>query len=336
MSEASDKQLDLHAETPAGRVRSEIASEGISQAAAAAGIGISDAALSQWLRGVYGGDSDAVAEKASRWLATQSERRKLLAASPGPPAWAPTPLARRAMAALAQAHLAGDMCAVYGAPGLGKTIAARRYAGLRPNVWIATATRGKRSVTGCLRAVADAMQLRSVPRRAADLEDAAIERMRGSGGLLVVDEAQHLPVASLEELRSLHDASGCGLALVGSDPLWLRLSAGRHPDLAQLYSRVGKRVRLGRPSAADVAALLAAWQLSGAGLEFHAGQIATRAGGLRSLTKALSLARSAADGKSVEPRHLRAAWRDLASESLPAQDPRDETRKNTNGGHAND
>lgn len=302
--------------TPAGQIRAEIAREGLSQAAAAAGIGISDAALSQWLRGKYAGDSDALAEKARRWLATQSERRKLQAASPAPE-WADTPLAKRAMAALAQAHLAADMCAVYGAPGLGKTLAARRYAGLRPNIWLATATRATRSVTGTLRQVADAMQLRSVPRRAADLESAAVERMRGSGGLLVVDEAQHLPIASLEELRSLHDASGCGLALVGSDPLWLRLSAGRHPELAQLYSRVGKRVRLAGVTAADVAALLDAWGLAEAGLEFHAAQIAARPGGLRSLAKALSLARSAAAGKALRPAHLRAAWRDLAGESLP-------------------
>lgn len=299
------------------RVRAEIAREGLSQAAAAAGIGISDAALSQWLRGKYEGDSAAVAEKAGRWLATQSERRDLLARSPAPPEWADTPLAKRAMAALAHAHLAADMCAVYGAPGLGKTLAARRYAGLRPNVWIATATRATRSVTGTLRQVADAMQLRSVPRRAADLEAAAVERLRGSGGLLIVDEAQHLPTASLEELRSLHDASACGLALVGSDPLWLRLSAGRHPELAQLYSRVGKRVRLGGVTAADVAALLSAWGLQEAGLEFHAGAIAARPGGLRSLVKALSLARSAAASKPVRPLHLRAAWRDLAGESLP-------------------
>ena len=299
------------------RVRAEIAREGLSQAAAAAGIGISDAALSQWLNGKYGGDSAALAAKAGQWLAAQSERRALLADSPRPPDWADTPLAKRAMAALAHAHLAADMCAVYGAPGLGKTLAARRYAGMRPNIWLATATRATRSVTGTLRQVADAMQLRSVPRRAADLESAAVERMRGSGGLLVVDEAQHLPTASLEELRSLHDASGCGLALVGSDPLWLRLSAGRHPELAQLYSRVGKRVRLGGVTAADVAALLSAWGLSGAGLELHAGQIASRPGGLRSLSKALSLARSAAASKPVRPLHLRAAWRDLAGESLP-------------------
>ncbi len=317
------------------RVRAEIAREGLSQAAAAAGIGISDAALSQWLRGKYGGDSGAVAAKAGQWLAAQSERRDLLARSPAPPEWADTPLARRAMAALAHAHLAADMCAVYGAPGLGKTLSARRYAGLRPNVWIATATRATRSVTGTLRQVADAMQLRSVPRRAADLESAAVERLRGSGGLLIVDEAQHLPTASLEELRSLHDASACGLALVGSDPLWLRLSAGRHPELAQLYSRVGKRVRLGGVTAADVAALLSAWGLQEAGLEFHAGAIAARPGGLRSLVKALSLARSAADSKPVRPLHLRAAWRDLAGESLPARESRGATPKHINEGDAN-
>ena len=299
------------------RVRAEIARGGLSQAAAADQIGISGAALSQWLRGAYKGDSDSVEARARAWLETLSERRELRSALPEPPAWVDTRLARRALSALAHAHLAGDMAVVYGAAGLGKTVAARRYAGSRPNIWLATATRGKRSVTGCLRAAADAMQLRSVPRRAPDLEDAAIERMRGSGGLLIVDEAQHLSTASLEELRSLHDASGCGVALVGSDPFWLSLSGGRRPEFAQLFSRVGMRVRLGAPAAGDVSALLSAWGLEGAGIESAATSIAARHGALRGLTKALSRAHAIAKGKSVEDTHLRAAWRALAGESLP-------------------
>ena len=310
-------------------VRAEIARGGLSQAAAAAEISISDAALSQWLRGVYKGRSAEVGRKCAAWLATRSERRVLRAGVPEPPAWAATPLARRALSALAHAHLASDMCVIYGAPGLGKTVAALRYAGLRPSVWVATMSQARRSVSACLGSVSDAMSLRPDSRRASALEEAAVGRMRGSGGLLIVDEAQHLPVRTLEELRSLHDASGCGLALVGSDPLWLRVSGGRHPELAQLFSRVGKRVRLAAPGAADAAALLEAWGLAGSGLGAMAVRIARRPGGLRGLTKALTLAHVLAAGRSVTAAHLRAAWRDLAGEALPGPRKTPNSRKET-------
>lgn len=47
----------------------------------------------------------------------------------------------------------------------------------------------------------------------ARLEEELTGRLRDILGLLVVDEAQHLTTKALEGLRSLHDATGTGLAL---------------------------------------------------------------------------------------------------------------------------
>ena len=316
-----------HADIPLiDSVRSEIEREGLSQAVAAREIGISDAALSQWLRGVYKGDSGGVAEGVRKWLATRAERRDRSAEVPDPPAWVETKLARRALAGLAHAHLFGQMCAVYGAPGLGKTTACERYASLKTNVWLATADRYSRSVSASLGCVAEAMRLRPDRRGASATARAVVSRMRGSGGLLIVDEAQHLPVPALEGLRSLHDASGCGLALVGSDPLWLRISDGGRPELAQLFSRVSKRVWLDAPSAADATALLGAWRLAGNGLDALACRIAARPGGLRGLTNVLALAHVNAGSRPVKVTHLRSAWRDLTGEALPARKRKSVTR----------
>ena len=327
---AEQTQAQLFAGEPVATVQAEIAREGLSQALAADQIGVSGGALSQWLRGRYKGDAEAVADKARGWLAVQAGRRALRANVPEAPPWAETPLARRALAALAHAHLAGDLAVVYGAAGLGKSVAVKRYAGLSPNVWLMTATEASSTVAACLERVAAAMGLRldHRQRRASAVEAAIVERLSGSGGLLAVDEAQHLPTRSLEELRALHDASGCGVVLVGSDPFWLQLSGGRRPEFAQLFSRVGMRVRLGRPGAADVAALLQAWGLEGRGLDAPAAAIAGRHGALRGLTKAIVRAHAIAAGKPLAEAHLRAAWRALAGEGLPAakRDSSSETR----------
>ena len=46
---------------------------------------------------------------------------------------------------------------------------------------------------------------------------AIASRIRDTEGLLIVDEAQNLGHAPLEELRALHDETECGLALLGND-----------------------------------------------------------------------------------------------------------------------
>src|ERR1035437_1267786 len=48
----------------------------------------------------------------------------------------------------------------------------------------------------------------------------------GTGGLLVIDEAQHLSVAALDQIRSIHDATDLGIALVGNQQVYARLTGG--------------------------------------------------------------------------------------------------------------
>lgn len=293
------------------RVRSVLGS-GLSQRRAAAEIGISDAALSQWLAGKYRGDGAAVAASVERWLAARTEREALDELLPARPEWVETPTARRVLAGLTYAQMAGDVAVVYGGAGCGKTVAARRYAAEHPNVWVATMTASTRAWGPCLARVALACGLRSRQALAWRLEAELLEKLAGTRGLLLVDEAQHLELRALEGLRGLHDAAGVGLALVGNEMVYARLTGGRRAaDFAQLYSRIGKRVRLVRPTQADVARLLSAWKVRGTAEREELLGIARSPGGLRSVVKCLRLASLIAEGSRVRVSHIRAAWRDL-------------------------
>jgi DNA transposition AAA+ family ATPase len=57
---------------------------------------------------------------------------------------------------------------------------------------------------------------------------------------IIVDEAQHLPVDSLEILRELHDRSECGLILAGSHSLYENFLRGRQ-HLEQWLSRIDRK-----------------------------------------------------------------------------------------------
>jgi DNA transposition AAA+ family ATPase len=62
-------------------------------------------------------------------------------------------------------------------------------------------------------------------------------RARKRAPAVVVDEAQHLGIPSLEILRELHDRSGCGLVLAGSHNLFENFMRGR-AQLEQWLSRI--------------------------------------------------------------------------------------------------
>ena len=295
-----------------GRSREAIEAAGLSQAAAAKEIGISDSALSQWLASKYEGDTGAVDAKVERWLEARREREDFSRVLPASPEWVETKTAKRIMAGLGYAQIAGDIAVIHGGAGVGKTVTALRYASRRPSVWVATVTAGRRALGSCLRLVAGACGLRPGHRRIAELEEAIADRVAGTAGLLVVDEAQHLSLRALESLRGIHDATGTGLALLGNNPLYARMAgAKRRGEYAQLHSRVGKLVSLRQPSVADVDALLDAWGARGKRIRALALQIAAHPGALRNLTKALRYAHLWAGGKRLAARNLRDAWKDM-------------------------
>ncbi len=116
-------------------------------------------------------------------------------------------------------------------------------------------------------------------------------------------------------MRALHDETGIGLALVGNEMVYAKLSGGggvRATYLAQLYSRVGKRLHLTRPTAGDISVLCKPWELKKAELAYLT-KIAAKAGALRGVVKTYNLAKIMALGEEtqLELRHLKAAWADL-------------------------
>lgn len=80
-----------------------------------------------------------------------------------------------------------------------------------------------------------------------------IQALRNQPRFLIIDEANQLSVPSLDHLRTIHDDGNCGMVLQGDDKLETTLrSGGRKQNLAQLYSRVRRRIRIDKPTDADI------------------------------------------------------------------------------------
>ncbi len=296
------------------RVRSEMARLKISQSAASKEIGISPAALTQVLNGTYAADPTSQYEKLERWLEQKAQAAVLRNTLPLAPDFIPTPTATRIISALSYAQLAGDMAMIYGGAGLGKTLALKHFQSEINNVFVATMSPATVRVAAALEAICIALGTKSPPYGALRMHREACRRLNGSGGLLIIDEAQHLSESALDAIRAIHDETGIGIALVGNESLYSRMvgsSHAAHRNLDRLHSRIGKRLPLRRPTAADVEEIAAAFGVSeGKSLAVLREQ-AAKAGALRLVVKTLRLAGMEAGGAVPTTAHIEFAVKDL-------------------------
>lgn len=307
-----DRPLKGSSQELIDRVRAVLKVEGLSQSGASKEIGVSSSALSQWLSDSYRGDIEAVETKIKTWLSARDERVAAASVLPSKPDWFPTPTAKKVVSTLQYAQMMGDLVVIYGGAGLGKTVTLEHYRASQPNVWIATMAPDTEGVVSCLEEVAEAVGIREPAGGARRMARAIRKRIESTRGLLIVDEAQHLGLKALEELRSIQDSAKIGMALVGNEAVYNRLTGGnRSAAFSQLYSRIGLPLPLARPTSGDVRAMGDAWGVKGKEEISLLESIAGKPGALRMATKTLALASVIAAGEPITAQHLRQAWRRL-------------------------
>lgn len=309
------------------RIRQVIAAKNgkLSQAEIARQANIPASTLSQYLNDRYPGDVAAVEAALNRWLDTQEATAEVVELLPVLPSFVDTPTSRRIIAGLAYAQSARNIAMVYGAAGVGKTRTIRHYRKTHSSVWVVTASPMRSKTNPLLDAIATALGIVDGRRDPASLSKAIIAKLTGTGGLLILDEAQHLSDGALEAVRSIHDAvnddldddgAGVGVALVGNTVLYTRVRGQKRSyDFSQVTRRIGKYVRLDGPTDDDVQAIAAAFKLHGRDELDMAREIARRPGALGLLEQTLKQAWLMAAGEVPPGRptldHIRAAFSDL-------------------------
>lgn len=206
---------------------------GLSLNSIARAVDFSNATLSQWLAGKYAGRTEDIDAAVLSFLRRQRERKQ------SPVFEMPfieTTVAKKVFEVARICHLDCEIGVVYGDAGLGKTDATIEYTAQNPGVLLIQADLGYTAK----------VLFRELHRRVGydgvgnihDLFDDVVARLKGSGRLIIVDEAEHLPYRALELLRRVYDKAGVGILLVGMPRLVANLR-GKRGEYAQLYSRVG-------------------------------------------------------------------------------------------------
>jgi hypothetical protein len=299
------------------RLRAAADKRGLSMATVAQRAGIGASTLNAWVNGKYAGDNEKVAACVLRWLDSLEAEDLARASQVNSPGFVPTKTAGSFMQILEHAQYCADLVVVCGEAGVGKTSACEEYERSRPNVWILTGEPSFSSAHAMLEELCEVVGVteRSAGRRSRSI----ISRVRGTSGLLVVDEAQHLSVQAIEQLRAIHDKGRIGLALVGNAGVYARLHGDARGNLtAQLSSRVGLRLHRKAARREDVDAILDAWEVTGEAPRSLLRAVAARPGALRGMVKTLRLARTIASGLGAElaATHVESAWKRLSDTSI--------------------
>jgi len=213
--------------------------------------GISSSALSQFLSDKYSGDKAAIRTKVESVMRRETEKA---ATTMSVGAFVKTSVSSRVFDAAQDCRLFGDIGVCYSAAGLGKTASVREYARQNSDVILVEADPGytAKFLFSEIRDIVGGGTGRG------SLHDIFVEccnRLKGSGRLLIVDEAEQLPYKALEMLRRLHDKTGIGVLLTGMPKLLTNLR-GHRGEYAQLYSRIGLAVKLQPLTDADATMII--------------------------------------------------------------------------------
>lgn len=222
--------------------------KGISQAKAAPMMGLSQTALSQYRRSMYdNGDIPALESKLEEFFRTHQEQEAATErAIPYRPVqdYIPTSISEDVCKLIRYCQIEKGMVIIHGDAGIGKTKGAEKFVRENPaaSVYI-QATPSIGTLGNLLKIIARALKVPEC-RNKLDLMLAIREKLEGTNKVIIIDEAQHLQLRALEEIRAWADPNpitgqpGVGIALIGNTEVYTRMVGKQEARFAQLFSRI--------------------------------------------------------------------------------------------------
>jgi len=210
--------------------------------------------------------------------------------------------------AVSFAEAAGDISLIYGDAGLGKTVSLRQYTVMHPDVIYIELKDCDKSVKGvCEKILSCIGKLQRGTDRV--LVDAITDYLTATPKLIIIDEAQHLSIRALENLRAINDVTESGIVLCGNPTVYDRMHGRGQAHFAQLYSRIGIRRHIVEPALEDIASIFKPYGLDRDGL-LYLHQLALMRGGIRNCVKILNIAMQFQDDEKgpLTIDHLQAAY----------------------------
>lgn len=219
----------------------------ISQARLAPLIDISMSCLSQYRNDKYNGDIEAVERKIVEYLDTvdaQKEIKEKTQSFKAESDYIPISTSEDVYKMIRYAQLNGGIAIAHGDAGIGKTKAAQKYVADNPSQAIyieVSPVTG--TMTNMLRLLARALRIHETSNKFQLILDIR-DKLEGTNKVIIIDEAQHLKLSALEQIRTLADPNaitgnkGVGIVLIGNTEVYTKMKGKQQAQFAQLFSRI--------------------------------------------------------------------------------------------------
>jgi DNA transposition AAA+ family ATPase len=206
----------------------------------------------------------------------------------------------------------GDLGAVAGEPGVGKTASAREYALSTHGVRMVTMTPATSALVPCLVQIAQKIAGFAPNTGARSVRRVIVGKLADimEKPLLILDEAQHLSDEAVEEIRSIYDESGAGIVFVGNRGLvtrWEAKPGAKRDTWAQLTSRLGPRIDISMPTREDIEAICDEHRIIGRKPREFLQARAKGPGGVRVVSKLIAVAAKLAGPEQLQLLHFEQA-----------------------------
>src|SRR5574344_261647 len=200
-------------------------------AGVAKSINVSNATLHLWLKGTYNGNVEKIDEAIKNFIEIDKLREGRIKIG-----FVKTTIVDDVFDTAKTCHVENEIGVCYGNAGLGKTFAVKQYSKEHSNVILIEADLG----------YTPKVLFSEIHKKLGfdgigtihGMFNNIIDKLKASGRLIIIDEAEHLPYKSLELLRRIYDKANVGILLVGM-PRLIKNLKGEKGQYAQLYSRVG-------------------------------------------------------------------------------------------------
>ncbi|HIF9333043.1 TPA: AAA family ATPase [Photobacterium damselae] len=294
------------------QVKALIAQDKLTQAEVSRQSGVSQQVLSPLLKGSYSGNSELYIEALSNWINTYESGKKAMQQSFVEPLWVPTYTAKKLLNIMTISQALSAWTMAYEGAGVGKTMAARHYQKNNSNVWIVTASPNLKARRAFLAAIAREMNINANSMTIDRLDYEIMQKIEGSNGLLIIDEAQYVTDDALNGLRILTE-NRVGVTLLGNDIVRTRMSAPRsRANMNPVWSRIFKAHRIRNSTQKDIEMYLKEWGITDSEvIQWAYKVIPTTTGQLRTLRNLIKLASGYAvsDNSAITMTHMDKAFR---------------------------
>lgn len=223
--------------TPALQAKlQELVDEAGSQSKAAALLHRSSAAISTYLNDRYEGDIKGFEAMLSEFFATREAAQNLTSTQVITGDYVQTSISADVYAIIRLAHLKGGLYTACGDAGVGKTMACRQYVKDYPSAVYVTVNPSLATSRAFLKLLCRKLRLQQGCKD--DMWMRVCDYFTGGQKVLIIDEAQHLPIKTIEDIRAMYDNNPqLGICFVGNIETVTRTGGKGLDAFAQLRNR---------------------------------------------------------------------------------------------------